>query len=89
MQLYEVLPLIENAYLRNKEQWEMTRLQSYISASSHCKMNKSMTDFIPFFWEKEEQTETVIDKEAIERLKQEIKQSENILNGKLKKHDNT
>lgn len=62
----------------------MTRLQSYISASSHCKINKPMTDFISFFWEKEKQEETVIDKAEIERLKQEIKQSEDILNGKLK-----
>ena len=85
MQLYEVLPLIEHAYLKSKDQWEMTRLQSYITVSSQCKMSKSMTDFMPFFWEKEEKESPVIDKESIKRLKEEIKQREKSLNGFTKK----
>ena len=84
MQLYEVLPLIEHAYLKNKEQWEMTRLQSYLTVSSQCKINKQITEFIPFFWEKEEK-ESPVDKESIKRLKEEIKQREKSLNGCTKK----
>ena len=40
-----------------------------------------MTDFMPFFWEKEEKESPVIDKELIKRLKEEIKQTEKSLNG--------
>ena len=87
--MYEILPLIENAYLKSKDQWEMTRLQSYLTVSSQCKMNKSMTDFIPFFWEKEEKESPVIDKESIKRLKEEIKQREKSLNGCTKKQYRT
>ena len=82
MQMYEILPLIENAYLKSKDQWEMTRLQSYLTVSSQCKMSKSMTDFMPFFWEKEEKESPVIDKESIKRLKEEIKQLKSIIDGR-------
>lgn len=85
MQMYEILPLIENAYLKSKDQWEMTRLQSYLTVSSQCKMSKSMSDFIPFFWEKEEKESPIIDKESIKLLKEEIKQREKSLNGCTKK----
>ena len=85
MQMYEILPLIEHAYLKSKDQWEMTRLQSYLTVSSQCKINKPMTDFIPFFWEKEEKESHFIDKESIKRLKEEIKQREKSLNGYIKK----
>ncbi|WP_025843626.1 hypothetical protein [Porphyromonas gingivicanis] len=39
----------------NKQRWEQTRVIAYTSVIPHMKNSQSITDFMPFPWDEEEQ----------------------------------
>lgn len=71
MEMYEIIPLIENSHLHSKEGWEQARMISFILAQSNSTKQLSMDDFITFPWEKEQE---VVDEDEIERTRQLMEQ---------------
>ena len=71
MQFYELQPLVDNAYRRNKEQWEQARMISYITAQCNSTKKLKMTDILTFPWDTEQdETTTGITNDDIKRLRQ-------------------
>ena len=69
MQSYEILALIKYGYMRNQENWELTRFMSYLIAQTNSTKKLKPTDIISFAWDKNEKDdEGMITKEDIERL---------------------
>ena len=80
MKFYEIEALIENQWMKDKESWEQTRLQAYITAQVNSTKKIEMSDLLTFPWEKDIKVEdTQEDKEA---LMKEIKEWEKIMNNK-------
>lgn len=76
MQMYEIVPYIQNLHLRTKENWEQARLNAYITAQVNSSKKLKITDIMEFPWEKSEskrQGKTDISNEDIERLKNKAK----------------
>lgn len=74
MQMYELQPLIDNIYLKNRESWEQTRLLGYIIAQGHSTQRITMTDILKFPWDENEKNDaenTDISNEDVERLRME------------------
>ena len=76
MQMYEIVPYIQNLHLRTKENWEQARLNAYITAQVNSSKKLKITDIMEFPWEKTEAKKTGktdISNEDIERLKNKAK----------------
>lgn len=71
IQSYEIKALSDFSYLKNKEDWEQTRLISYVTAQCQSTRKMNVTDIVEFPWEKKEPTkkQVQIDKQKIEQLK--------------------
>lgn len=81
MKFYEIEALIENLWMKNKESWEQTRVQAYITAQTQSTKKIDMNDIMSFPWEKKE--EKVEDTpEDIEMMRKEMKEMESRLNKK-------
>ena len=81
MKFYEIEVLIENLWMKNKESWEQTRIQAYITAQTQSTKKIDMNDMMSFPWEKKE--EKVEDTpEDIEMMRKEMKEMESRLNKK-------
>lgn len=81
MQTYEIETLIENLWMKNKESWEQTRVQAYITAQTQSTKKIDMNDMMSFPWEKK--VEKVEDTpEDIEMMRKEMKEMEDKLNKK-------
>ena len=81
MQTYEIETLIENLWMKNKESWEQTRVQAYITAQTQSTKKLDMNDMMSFPWEKK--VEKVEDTpEDIEMMRKEMKEMEDKLNKK-------
>ena len=81
MKFYEIEALIENLWMKNKESWEQTRVQAYITAQTQSTKKIDMNDMMSFPWEKK--VEKVEDTpEDIEMLRKEMKEMESKLNKK-------
>ena len=81
MKTYEIDCLIENLWMKNKEAWEQTRIQAYITAQTQSTKKLDMNDMMSFPWEKNE--EKVEDTpEDIEMMRKEMKEMESRLNKK-------
>lgn len=81
MQTYEIETLIENLWMKNKESWEQTRVQAYITAQTQSTKKIDMNDMMSFPWEKK--VEKVEDTpEDIEMMRREMKEMEDKLNKK-------
>lgn len=81
MQTYEIETLIENLWMKNKESWEQTRIQAYITAQTQSTKKIDMNDMMSFPWEKK--VEKVEDTpEDIEMMRKEMKEMEDKLNKK-------
>lgn len=77
IQTYELKALMDFGYLRNKEDWEQTRFQSYVTAQCQSTKKLQATDIMKFPWEEKEQQskkEVEIDKKKIERIKMMAKE---------------
>lgn len=81
MSMYEIDTLMEYSYLKNKESWEQTRIQSYIAGQ--YKRTVKPQDIMPFPWDKK--PEKVEDtQEERDDLMREMKEWENIMNNNNK-----
>ena len=81
MKFYEIEALIENLWMKNKESWEQTRVQAYITAQTQSTKKIDMNDIMSFPWEKK--VEKVDDTpEEIEMMRKEMKEMESRLNKK-------
>ena len=81
MQTYEIETLIENLWMKNKESWEQTRVQAYITAQTQSTKKIDMNDMMSFPWENK--VEKVEDTpEDIEMMRKEMKEMEDKLNKK-------
>ena len=81
MKFYEIEALIENLWMKNKESWEQTRVQAYITAQTQSTKKIDMNDMMSFPWEKK--VEKVEDTpEDIEMMRKEMKEMEDKLNKK-------
>ena len=52
MNFYEIEALLENLWMKNKESWEQTRVQAYITAQTQSTKKIDMNDMMSFPWEK-------------------------------------
>ena len=81
MNFYEIEALLENLWMKNKESWEQTRVQAYITAQTQSTKKIEMNDMMSFPWEKK--VEKVEDTpEDIEMMRKEMKEMEDKLNKK-------
>lgn len=81
MNFYEIEALLDNLWMKNKESWEQTRVQAYITAQTQSTKKIDMNDMMSFPWEKK--VEKVEDTpEDIEMMRKEMKEMESKLNKK-------
>ena len=73
MQMYEVNGLMKYEYYAKKDEWEETRLLSYIIAQVNSKKKLKIDDIMSFHWENE-QDKTATSKEEFERLRNKAKE---------------
>lgn len=78
MELYEVKAIMEYEYYAYKDGWEQARLISYLVAQTNSTNKLKLTDILKFHWEDE--VDTSISNEDIERLKQKAQQYEQSYN---------
>lgn len=81
MEFYEIEALMENMWMKDKESWEQTRIQAYITAQVNSTKKIEMTDLLTFPWEKDrvKVEDTPEDREAVMK---EMKEWEKIMNKK-------
>lgn len=76
---YEIKALIDNGYFKSREEWEQTRLISYLIAQVNSKKKLKLQDIIKFQWEKENET-TQITNEEINNLTKQAEMMEAMFN---------
>ena len=84
MQDYEVNPYIENLRFLDINSWEQARFVGYCGVQVYSKKKLSPTDLLTFSWEEEEH-ETEITNEEVQRLQAKAEQMTKLLqqnNGK-------
>lgn len=70
MEMYEVNSLLEYAYYCSKDNWEQTRLISYITAQVNSTKNLKITDIMKFPWEDNTEHLTSISNSDLQRLRE-------------------
>lgn len=81
MKWYEVEACIKGLENKNKASWEQCRFISYMIAQVNSTKKLKPTDILSFNWDKEEDDNTMITNEDIERLKNKANQISKKLNG--------
>ena len=82
MKWYEVEACIKGLENKNKASWEQCRFISYMIAQVNSTKKLKPTDILSFTWDKEEDNKnTMITNEDIERLKNKANQIIKKLNG--------
>lgn len=82
MEWYEVEACIKGLENKNKASWEQCRFISYMIAQVNSTKKLKPTDILSFNWDKEEDNKnTMITNEDIERLKNKANQIIKKLNG--------
>ena len=71
MEMYEVNALMKHEYSATKDNWEQARMIAYLIAQTNSKKKLTFQDITKFYWEKEEEQDTSISKEDIERLRKQ------------------
>lgn len=72
MRPYEINLALQYSYLKHKDSWEQARLVCYIQAQINNKKKLKVDDILPFFWDKIEKDEPIIEKKDIERLNKKV-----------------
>ena len=70
MQQYEIKSLMDYCYYKHKENWEQTRLISYLIAQTNSKKKLKLQDIIKFKWETENESTKITNDEINELAKQ-------------------
>lgn len=73
MSMYEVNGLMKYEYYAKKDEWEETRLLSYMIAQVNSKKKLKIDDIMSFYWEND-QDKTATSKEEFERLRNKAKE---------------
>lgn len=62
---------MDNSYYAHKDEWEQARLVTWMVAQVNSKKKVKLSDIIAFYWEKEQDAESVtsISNSDIERLR--------------------
>ena len=87
MKPYELSVICDSLHLRHKEQWEQSRLISYVVAQVNSKKHLKPTDIVKFPWESskmdnEKVTKSSITIEDVERMKAKALEKEKVLKEK-------
>lgn len=83
MQEYEIEPMMKYLWKKNKQAWERTRLEGYITAQVNSSKKITPNDIVKFDWDKKDEMFTgikEISNDDVERLK--LKSNNFITNGK-------
>lgn len=85
MTQYELDFILPNVYISEKQNWERTRLSSYISALSVPRKKKlKMDDIIKFPWDDEKEEKEVATQEDLAKLSEKATMFESMINdGKI------
>ena len=68
MEFYEIRALLKYEHYSHRDEWEQARLIAYMVAQVNSKKKLKFQDITKFYWEEEEH-DTSISKEDVERLK--------------------
>ena len=84
MAMYEVKALLDYEYYSHKDDWEQARMIAWMIAQVNSRKKLSTEDITKFYWEKEtqEEHETAITKEDIERLRNKAEKYLQTINGR-------
>ena len=70
MEFYEIRPLLKYEHYSHRDDWEQARLIAYMVAQVNSKKKLKFQDITKFYWEEQqEEHDTSISKEDIERLR--------------------
>ena len=84
MKFYEIDCLIENLWMKNKEAWEQTRVQAYITAQTQSTKELNIKKLMSFPWDREEVNDEKGDsKEDIKAMMEEVNKYTEKLNNKI------
>lgn len=72
MEMYEIRALLNYEYYSHKDEWEQARMIAHMIAQTNSKKRLTYQDITKFYWEneQEEQHDTSITRNDIERLRQ-------------------
>lgn len=70
IQQYEIKSLMDFGYYKHKEQWEQTRLISYLIAQTNSKKKLKLQDIIKFQWETDNESTKITNEEINDLSKQ-------------------
>ena len=72
MEFYEIKALLKYEHYSHRDEWEQARLIAYMVAQVNSKKKLKFQDITKFYWEdQQEEHDTSITKEDIERLKKQ------------------
>lgn len=75
MEFYEIRPLLKYEHYSHRDDWEQARLIAYMVAQVNSKKKLKFQDITKFYWEEEqEEHDTSISKEDVERLRKKAEQ---------------
>lgn len=69
MEFYEIRPLLKYEHYSHRDDWEQARLIAYMVAQVNSKKKLTFQDITKFYWENNEEHDTSISKEDVERLR--------------------
>lgn len=81
-EMYEISILAQGLYLKSKENWEQTRMISFITAQVNSSKKLKPNDILSFPWDDKMKDETKVSNEDIERLSKKAKEMEKLLKSK-------
>ena len=87
MELYEMVALIDNLWMKDRTSWEQTRTISYITAQCQSTKKLDPMELMPFTWDRKEEKHIDTQEEKDEMMR-EMKRWEDIMNKKDNQIDN-
>lgn len=82
MEFYEIETILENKWRKERESWEQTRTQAYITAQCQSTKKLDPKKIIPFPWDREIPDYSEPTEEEREQIKREMKEMEIQMNKK-------
>lgn len=78
MPISDLNDLIIGIKYKNRQQWEMVRINSYLTMAPHCK-KLDIKKVLPFSWDRTETKDTSISNEDVKKLQDLSKKFENLI----------
>ena len=73
MRMYEADVLIDGIWKKKRQEWEQARLIAWVTLRCNTKSKVSLSEFLPFEWDKEKNEAPVVTEEDRMRLKARAK----------------